>query len=84
VVDFVLRKLDDDIQEMRRRRAAGNRRSTNAALPEIVSGAPLQPEGGTRSYLKALARDIRSLSVGRPQTLSEYLLHESRGETPGG
>ncbi len=80
MADIVLRNLDDDVKDRLRRRAAANRRSMNAELRDIVSAALLEPQGGTRTDLKALAADIRALSVGRPQTLAEELLRESRSE----
>lgn len=78
--DFVLRNLDDALKEKLRLRAASNRRSMNAELREIVSAALAQPRRGNRPDLKRLAAEIRMLSAGRRQTLSEDLLRESRDQ----
>lgn len=80
MADIVLRKLEDDLKEKLRQRAASNQRSMNAELREIVSAALAQPRRGSPADLKKLAADIRALSLGRPQTASEELLRESRGE----
>lgn len=80
MADIVLRNLEEGLKEKLRLRAAGNQRSMNAELREIVSAALAQPRRGSPSELKKLAADIRSLSAGRAQTPSEDLLRESRDE----
>jgi plasmid stability protein len=80
MADIVLRNLDDDLKEKLRQRAAGNQRSMNAELREIVSIALTQPRQTNRAALKKLAADIRSLSAGHQQTPSETLLREGRDE----
>lgn len=81
MADFVLRNLQDELKEKLRQRAAGNRRSMNAELREIVSAALQQPrQAGGRAELKKLAADIRALSAGRRQTPSEDLLRDSRDQ----
>ena len=80
MADIVLRKLDDDLKERLRLRAASNQRSMNAELREIVSAALAQPRRSSGADLKKLAAAIRSLSVGRRQTPSEDLLRESRDQ----
>ncbi len=80
MADIVLRNLDDDLKEKLRLRAAGNQRSMNAELREIVSAALTQPRRSSRADLKKLAADIRALSTGRRQTPSEILLRESRDQ----
>ena len=80
MADIVLRNLDDDLKEKLRLRAAGNQRSMNAELREIVTAALTQPQRNSRADLKKLAADIRVLSTGRRQTPSEVLLRESRDQ----
>jgi antitoxin FitA len=80
MADIVLRNLDDATKEKLRLRAAGNQRSMNAELLEIVSNALAHPQRKGRGDLKKLAADIRALSAGRRQTPSEDLLRESRDE----
>lgn len=80
MADIVLRNLDDELKEKLRRRAARNQRSMNAELREIVRVALARPQGPSSAELKKLAVEIRALSAGRPQTPSEVLLREGRGE----
>ncbi|KNZ34023.1 MAG: hypothetical protein AD742_00850 [Methylibium sp. NZG] len=80
MADIVLRNLEDDLKEKLRLRAASNQRSMNAELREIVSAALAQPRRSSRADLKKLGADIRALSAGRRQTLSEDLLRESRDQ----
>ena len=80
MADIVLRNLNDDLKEKLRLRAAGNQRSMNAELREIVTAALTQPQRNSRADLKKLAADIRVLSTGRRQTPSEVLLRESRDQ----
>ena len=80
MADIVLRNLEDDLKEKLRRRAASNQRSMNAELREIVSAALARPRRSNPAELKQLAADIRALSAGRRQTLSEDLLRESRDQ----
>lgn len=80
MADFVLRGLDDALKERLRERAAGNRRSMNAELRELVAAALDGPPAASRSELRRLAADIRRLSADKPQTPSEDLLRESREE----
>jgi plasmid stability protein len=81
MADIVLRNLEDELKEKLRQRAAGNRRSMNAELREIVGAALRQSRGsGSPAELKKLAADIRALSAGRRQTPSEELQRESRDE----
>ena len=78
MADILLRNLEDNLKEKLRRRAARNQRSMNAELCEIVSTALAQPQRTSAVDLKQLAADIRALSTGRRQTLSEDLLRENR------
>ena len=78
MADIMLRNLDNDIKEKLRLRAAGNQRSMNAELREIVRAAVSQERVSDRSELKKLAADIRALSQSRRQTPSEDLLREGR------
>ena len=78
MANMLLRNLEDDLKEKLRQRAARNQRSMNAELREIVSTALARPQRTSPVDLKQLAADIRELSTGRRQTLSEDLLGESR------
>ena len=78
MANMLLRNLEDDLKEKLRRRAARNQRSMNAELREIVSTALARPRPTSPADLMQLAADIRALSTGRRQTLSEDLLRESR------
>ena len=78
MADILLRNLEDNLKEKLRRRAARNQRSMNAELREIVSTALARPQRTSPADLMQLAADIRALSTGRRQTLSEDLLRESR------
>ena len=80
MADIVLRDLADETKEKLRQRAAGNRRSMNAELRDIVSTALAQPRTASRAEFKQLAADIRRLSASRVQTPSEDLLRESRDQ----
>ena len=80
MADIVLRNLDDSLKEKLRQRAAGNKRSMNAELREIVQTALTRRRHGTTAGLKKLAADIRRLSADRKQTPSENLLREARSE----
>lgn len=79
MTEIVLRRLDEGLKDKLRLRAAGNGRSMNEELLHIVADALRGPRARTdRSELKRLAADIRALSRGRRQTLSEELLREDR------
>ncbi len=80
MADIVLRNLEDSLKEKLRVRAAGNQRSMNAELREIVSAALSHTRQGSRADLRKLAAEIRALSAGRKQTPSEELLRESRDQ----
>jgi plasmid stability protein len=80
MADIILRNLDDSLKDRLREAAARHGRSMNAELREIVRQALTGPRRTNNSELRRLAADIRALSVGRPQTPSEDLLREGRGD----
>jgi len=76
--DIVLRKLDDQLKERLRQRAARNSRSMSEELREIVREALTGQD--RRAEFKKLAAEVRALSAAKPQTPSEILIRESRDE----
>ncbi|MCX7060467.1 MAG: ribbon-helix-helix protein, CopG family [Gammaproteobacteria bacterium] len=76
--DIVLRKLDDQLKERLRQRAARNSRSMSEELREIVREALTGQD--RRAEFRKLSAEVRALSAGKAQTPSEVLVRESRDE----
>ncbi|MCA9003124.1 MAG: Arc family DNA-binding protein [Planctomycetes bacterium] len=81
MADLMLRNLDDKLKQRLRERAARHGRSMAAELCAIVAEALARPEPTDPvEEFKRVAAKVRGLSAGRPQTLSEELLRQSRDE----
>lgn len=71
-----VRNVDDELVSRLKVRAARNGRSAEAEHRDILRQA-LTPE---REEFIRLAREVRALTAGRPQTPSEILQREGREE----
>ncbi len=74
---LTIRKLDDEVAQKLRERAARNQRSVEAEVREILRTAVL---AGELPDFWALAEKVRAMTAGRPQTPAEILVREGRDE----
>jgi plasmid stability protein len=71
----LVRDLDDDVYERLKARAAGNNRSLEAELREILTSASKQL---SMAEARAAAERMRKLMEGRPQSDSGEILSQER------
>jgi plasmid stability protein len=71
----LVRDLDDDVYERLKARAAGNNRSLEAELRDILTSASKQV---SIAEARAAGERLRALMEGRPQSDSGKILAEQR------
>ena len=73
-----VRKLDDEVVERLRRRAAENNRSLEGEVRHILETTARDDMETRRLEFRIRSAEIRRKTAGRPQTPAEVLIREDR------
>ena len=73
-----VRRLDDEVIERLKQRAASNKRSLEGEVRHILEVAARDDMEARRAAFRVLSAEFRRETAGTPQTPSEILIREDR------
>ena len=73
-----VRRLDDEVIERLKQRAAANKRSLEGEVRHILEVAARDDMEARRAAFRVLSAEFRRETAGRPQTPSEMLIRGDR------
>lgn len=73
-----VRRLDDEVVERLKARAAANKRSLEGEVRQILETAAKDDMEARRAEFRVLSAEFRRQTTGRPQTPAEELIREDR------